>query len=59
MYTSYNYKDQKIFVDQSEYLNKVLVHFNVTTNLTSTLLALGHVFKFNNKQYNPNFHQKY
>ena len=25
MCINYNYKDQKIFIDQSEYLNKVLV----------------------------------
>jgi len=59
MYISHNYKDQRIFIDQSEYLNKILVHFNIETNLTSTSLPLGYMFKPNNKQYNPNFHQKY
>ena len=44
---SHNYKDQKIFVDQSEYLNKVLVCFNIATNPTSTLLLLDYVFKSN------------
>ena len=58
MYKSYC-KDQKIFVDQSEYLNKVLAQFNVTTNLTSTPLLLGYVFESNDKQCNLNFHQKY
>jgi len=59
MYINYNCKDQKIFVDQSEYLNKVLAWFNVTTNLISTLLLLGYMFKPNDKQYDLNFHQKY
>jgi len=59
MYICYSHKDWKIFVDQSEYLNKVLAYFNIVTNPTSTLLLLGHVFKPNNKQYDPNFCQKY
>ena len=59
MYINYNYKNQKIFIDQSKYLDKVLVYFNITTNLTSTPLLLSYVFKPNNKQYNPSFHQKY
>jgi len=54
-----NYKNQKIFVDQFEYLNKVLAWFNITTNPTSTLLLLGYVFKLNDKQCDSNFHQKY
>ena len=48
-----------IFVDQSEYLNKVLAYFNIVTNLTCTLLPLGYVFKPNDKQYNPSLYQKY
>ena len=32
---------------------------NITTNLTSTLLPLGCMFKPNDKQCNFNFHQKY
>ena len=59
MCINYNCKDQKIFVDQSEYLNKVLVWFNVATNPTSTSLSLGYVFKPNDKQYDSNFCQKY
>ena len=59
MYISHNHKDQKIFVNQSEYLNKVLVYFNITTNPTSTPLLLGYVFKSNNKHGNFSFHQKY
>jgi len=59
IYINCNCKNQKIFVDQSEYLNKVLAQFNITTNLTSTSLLLDYVFKLNNKQYDPNFHQKY
>ena len=56
MYINCNYKDQKIFVDKSEYSNKVLAQFNVVTNPTSTLLLLGYMFKPNNKQYDSNFH---
>ena len=41
MQISCNYKDQKI-------LDKVLAYFNIVTNLTSTLLPLGYVFKSNN-----------
>jgi len=52
---SHNYKDQKIFVDQPEYLNKVLAQLNITTNPASTLLLLDYVFKPNNKQCNSNF----
>ena len=59
IYISHNCKNWKIFVDQSEYLNKVLAQFNVTTNLTSTPLLLGYVFESNDKQCNLNFHQKY
>ena len=56
MHISYNCKNQKIFVDQSEYLNKVLAQFNVATNTTSTLLLLDYIFKSNDKQYDFNFH---
>jgi len=59
MCISYNCKNQKIFVNQSEYLDKVLVYFDMETNLTSTLLLLNYAFKPNNKQYNSSFCQKY
>ena len=59
MYINHNHKNQKIFVDQSEYLKKFLAWFNVITNLTSTLLSLDYVFKLNDKQCGPNFCQKY
>jgi len=49
MYISHNCKDQKIIVNQSEYLNKVLVYLNLATNLTSTPLLLDYVFKPNDK----------
>jgi len=52
-----NHKNWKIFVDQYKYLDKVLVYFNIVTNLTSTPLLLGYVFKLNDKQYNTNFCQ--
>ena len=42
MQISCNCKDQKI-------LDRVLVYFNIVTNLTSILLPLGYVFKSNNK----------
>ena len=44
MCISCNHKDQEIFVNQSEYLIKVLIYFNITTNLTSTLLLLGYIY---------------
>ena len=59
MCISCNCMNQKIFIDQSEYLNKVLAYFNIATNLTSASLLLYYVFKPNNKQYDPSFHQKY
>ena len=59
MCISYNCKNQKIFVNQSEYLDKVLVYFNMETNLTSTLLLLNYALKLNDKQYNSSFCQKY
>ena len=49
IYISYNCMNQKIFVDQSKYLNKVLAWFNIVTNLTSTLLLLSYMFKPNDK----------
>jgi len=59
MYISHNRKNQKIFIDQYEYLKKVLVHFNVATNLTHTLLPSEFSFKPNEKQCDPKFCQKY
>jgi len=56
MCINYNCKDQKIFVDQSEYLNNILIWFNVITNPISTPL---YMFKPNDKQCDFNFHQKY
>ena len=56
---NHNHKNQKIFINQSEYLNKVLAWFNVTTNPTSNSFLLDYMFKPNNKQCNPNFYQKY
>ena len=47
IYINYNYKDQIIFIDQSENIDKVLVCFNIVTNLTDTLLLLKYVFKPN------------
>jgi len=44
MQISYNCKNQKI-------LDRVLAYFNIVTNLTSTPLPLGYVFKSNDKQY--------
>ena len=44
MYTSCNHKNRKIFIDQSEYLSKVLAYFNIETNPTSTSLLLGYIF---------------
>jgi len=49
MFISCNCKDQKIFVDQSKYLNKVIAYFNIATNPTSTPLLLDYVFKPNDK----------
>ena len=47
IYINYNYKNQIIFIDQSENINKVLVCFNIATNLIDTLLLLKYVFKPN------------
>jgi len=59
MHISHNRKNQKIFIDQCEYLKKVLACFNVVTNPTHTLLPSEFSFKPNEKQCNPKFHQKY
>ena len=45
MCINYNYKNQKIFVDQFEYLDKVLIYFNIATNLISTPLLSSYMFK--------------
>ena len=59
IYISYDCKNQKIFIDQCEYLEKVLVCFNVATNPTHIPLSSEFSFKPNEKQYNPKFRQKY
>jgi len=59
MHISHNRKNQKIFIDQCEYLEKILAHFNVTTNPTHTLLSSEFSFKPNKKQCDPKFRQKY
>jgi len=52
-------KNQKTFINQCEYLEKVLVCFNIVTNPTHTPLPSEFSFKSNKKQYNPRFRQKY
>jgi len=59
MYISCDHKNQKIFIDQYEYLEKVLVCFNVTTNSIHTPLSSEFNFKPNEKQCDPKFCQKY
>jgi len=59
MHISHDCKNQKIFIDQCEYLEKVLVHFNVVTNPTHTPLPSEFSFKPNEEQCDPKFHQKY
>jgi len=59
MHISHDCKNQKIFIDQYEYLEKVLVCFNVATNPTHTLLSSEFSFKPNEKQCDPKFYQKY
>ena len=49
MHISCNCKNQKIFIDQCEYLEKVLAHFNVVTNPTHTPLPSEFSFKPNEK----------
>ena len=48
-----------LFIDQCEYLKKVLACFNVVTNPTHTSLSPEFSFKPNEKQCDPKFHQKY
>jgi len=55
MHISCDHKNRKIFIDQYEYLEKVLVHFNVVTNPTHTLLPSEFSFKPNEKQCDPKF----
>jgi len=59
MYISSDHKNRKIFIDQCEYLEKMLVCFNVVTNPTHTLLPSEFSFKPNEKQCDPKFCQKY
>ena len=59
IYISYDCKNQKIFINQCEYLEKVLACFNVATNPTHIPLSSEFSFKPNEKQYNPKFRQKY
>jgi len=58
MHISHNYKNQKIFVDQSEHLSKVIACFNIATNPTSTPLLLDCILEPNDKQYDINFYQE-
>jgi len=59
MYISHDHKNQKIFIDQCEYLEKVLACFNVVTNPTHTPLLSEFSFKPNEKQCDSKFRQKY
>jgi len=59
IHISHDHKNQKIFIDQCEYLEKVLACFNVATNSTHTPLPSEFSFKPNEKQYDPKFCQKY
>jgi len=59
MHISCDRKNWKIFIDQCEYLEKVLEYFNVVTNPTYTLLPSEFSFKPNEKQCDPKFCQKY
>jgi len=59
MHISHDCKNQKIFIDQCEYLEKVLAYFNVVTNPTHTLLLSEFSFKPNKKQCDLKFCQKY
>jgi len=49
MHISRNCKNQKIFINQCEYLEKVLTYFNIATNSTHTLLPSEFNFKPNIK----------
>jgi len=59
MHISCDCKNQKIFIDQYKYLEKVLVCFNVVTNPTHTPLPSEFSFKPNEKQCDPKFRQNY
>jgi len=59
MHISCDRKNQKIFIDQCKYLEKMLAHFNVVTNPTYTPLPSEFSFKPNEKQCDPKFCQKY
>jgi len=59
MHISRDRKNQKIFINQCEYLEKVLARFNVATNPTHTPLPSEFSFKPNEKQYDSKFRQKY
>ena len=59
MHISCDRKNQKIFIDQYEYLEKVLACFDVVTNPTHTPLPSEFSFKPNEKQCDPKFCQKY
>jgi len=47
MHISHDCKSRKIFIDQCEYLKKVLARFNVATNPTHTPLPFEFTFKPN------------
>ena len=59
MHISRDRKNQKIFIDQCEYLEKVLARFDVATNPTHTPLPSEFSFKPSEKQCDPKFRQKY
>ena len=59
MHISRDCKNRKIFIDQCEYLEKMLARFNVATNPTHTPLPSEFSFKPNKKQCDPKFYQKY
>jgi len=56
MHISYDHKDQKIFIDQYKYLEKVLACFHIATNPTHTPLPSESSFKPNEKQCDLKFH---
>jgi len=43
MHISCDHKNQKIFINQCKYLEKMLAHFNVATNPTHTLLPSEYI----------------
>jgi len=59
MHISHDRKNQKIFINHCEYLEKVLACFNVATDPTYTPLPSEFSFKPNEKQCDPKFCQKY